>query len=94
MNILNKNSAPKMECCKKAGILSHILFNEELYGIGNVNITWVDILKLLCRMLQILLSQATSFPVYTHPVDSTVIGIADIKSRSKDQAPFLSMIKN
>jgi hypothetical protein len=23
----------------------------------------------------------SSFPVYTHPVDSTVIGIADIKSR-------------
>jgi mannose-6-phosphate isomerase-like protein (cupin superfamily) len=43
MDTLNINNASKMECCSKAGLISHILLNTTLDGIGNVNCTWVDI---------------------------------------------------
>jgi quercetin dioxygenase-like cupin family protein len=32
-----------MECCKKTGIISHVLFNSNLEGAGGVNIAWVDV---------------------------------------------------
>jgi mannose-6-phosphate isomerase-like protein (cupin superfamily) len=32
-----------MECCKKAGLISHVLFNSNLEGIGGVNVAWVDV---------------------------------------------------
>ena len=43
MDILNIQNASKMECCKKAGLISHILLNANIVGIGDINLTWVDI---------------------------------------------------
>lgn len=43
MDILNIKNALKMECCNKAGLISYILLNTKLEGIGDVNLTWVDI---------------------------------------------------
>jgi mannose-6-phosphate isomerase-like protein (cupin superfamily) len=43
MDILHLKNAPKMECCKKAGLLPHVLFDANLEGIGGVNVTWVDV---------------------------------------------------